>query len=550
MLVSLSIKNYVLIESLHIDFEDNLSTITGETGAGKSILLGALGLVLGDRADLSNIKNTDKKCIIEAVFDVKKYLLTSFFEENDLDYEAETIIRREILPSGKSRAFLNDSPVTLNILQELSNYLIDVHSQQDAVKLNNLAYQYQFIDAIANTKSDLALFSKKLGALKTKEKELEALKEKQNQKQQVYDYNVFIYDELLKANLQNDELELLEASIEKLEHIDSIQQSLNTAIQLAQSDDIGITDSLQKYISALRTIAQYDVLFQSTADRIDSLKIEFDDIQKEILNYQEHSDSDPKELAGKQMRLNILNTLLQKHHVPTIGELIEKREQLVKDIDVVDHAGSNVLEKESIIKILKGELLKIGSKVYNKRQLILPELQENLEKYLAKLGMKNAQFSIKLSKSNQINSNGIDTLEFLFKANKGGVFGKIAKVASGGERSRIMLAIKAILSQYSHLPTIIFDEIDTGVSGEVANVVGSILQNMAQNMQVIAITHLPQIAAKGQQHFKVYKITDGNNTKTNLKLLDNKNRINELAEMLGGKKIQESTLLHAKSLLQ
>ncbi len=550
MLISLSIKNYVLIDNLQINFKEGLSTITGETGAGKSILLGALGLVLGDRADLSTIKKTDKKCVIEAIFNVKNYPLQDFFNEADLDYEDETIIRREILPSGKSRAFLNDTPVTLNTLQNLSQFLIDIHSQQDAAKLNELAYQYNFIDAIATTKTDLIVFTQKLHQLRQKEKELQLLKETQTQKQQAFNYNLFLFEELNTANLQADELEILETAIEKLEHIDQISQSVSNAIQLGQTEDIGLSDNFQKFVLAIKTIAKYDASFEPIADRTDSLKIEFDDIQQEILDYQENIDSDPQELDNKQLRLNVLNALLQKHRVTTIAELIVLKEQFEVDIDLVNNAETDLLEKEAFINNLTKELLLLGAEIHKKRQHIIPNLQTNLEKYLSKLGMQNAKFCIELSKTNQIHANGIDTLAFLFKANKGGEFGKISKVASGGERSRIMLALKAILSNYSKLPTIIFDEIDTGVSGEVANTVGLILQKMAKNMQVMAITHLPQIAAKGAQHYKVYKEVALEDTKTYLKILNQKERVAELAEMLGGKKITESAVVHAKSLLQ
>jgi len=550
VLISLSIKNYVLIDNLQINFKEGLSTITGETGAGKSILLGALGLVLGDRADLSTIKKTDKKCVIEAIFNVKNYPLQDFFNEADLDYEDETIIRREILPSGKSRAFLNDTPVTLNTLQNLSQFLIDIHSQQDAAKLNELAYQYNFIDAIATTKTDLIVFTQKLHQLRQKEKELQLLKETQTQKQQAFNYNLFLFEELNTANLQADELEILETAIEKLEHIDQISQSVSNAIQLGQTEDIGLSDNFQKFVLAIKTIAKYDASFEPIADRTDSLKIEFDDIQQEILDYQENIDSDPQELDNKQLRLNVLNALLQKHRVTTIAELIVLKEQFEVDIDLVNNAETDLLEKEAFINNLTKELLLLGAEIHKKREHIIPNLQTNLEKYLSKLGMQNAKFCIELSKTNQIHANGIDTLAFLFKANKGGEFGKISKVASGGERSRIMLALKAILSNYSKLPTIIFDEIDTGVSGEVANTVGLILQKMAKNMQVMAITHLPQIAAKGAQHYKVYKEVALEDTKTYLKILNQNERVAELAEMLGGKKITESAVVHAKSLLQ
>ena len=550
MLTSLSIKNYILIDHLKIDFKEGLSIITGETGAGKSILLGALGLVLGERADLSAINNTDKKCIIEAVFNIKKYLLHPFFKANDLDYEDESILRREILPSGKSRAFLNDTPVTLNILQNLSSYLIDVHAQQETIKLGQLEYQFQIVDVLAHTSENLEQYHQKLHQLKLKEKELAQLIEKKNQSTLNQDYDNFIFDELYKANLTEDELLTLEKTLEKLENIDSISQAANAAISTAEASETGITDLLSNYVASLKTIAKYDVHFSTLAERVESLKIEFDDIYQELIDYNEAIDLDPAELQKKQERFNILNTLLQKHRVATITELIVKRDQLERKIALVNNSDAVISEVENQIKTLRDSLLKLGATIHKKRDIILSDLREKLENILAKLGMPHAQFNIVLTKTNQLFSNGIDQLEFLFKANKGGAFGKISKVASGGERSRIMLAIKAILSQYSQLPTIIFDEIDAGISGEVANAVAAILQEMTKNMQVLAITHLPQIAAKGHQHYKVYKEIEGSSTKTHLKLLNKEERILELAEMLGGKKISKSAVLHAKALLE
>jgi len=550
LLASLSIQNYILIDHLKIDFKEGLSIITGETGAGKSILLGALGLVLGERADLSAINNTDKKCIIEAVFAIKNYNLKAFFKAYDLDYEEGSILRREILPSGKSRAFLNDTPVTLNVLQKLSRYLIDVHAQQETAKLSQLDYQFQIVDVLAHTSESLAQYKLKLQQLKQKEKELAQLIEDKNQNLVNQDYDNFIFDELTKANLVEDELPTLESALEKLENIDSISKSINLAVDTAEAPEIGVNDSLNTFVAALKNIAKYDTNFKALSDRIESLEIEFEDIYQELLDYKETIDLDPATLRQKQERLNLLNTLLQKHRVATIAELLIKKDQLERKIALVNNSDAVILEVENQIIALKELLLKLGDTIHKKRQIIVPDLQEKLENILSKLGMPHAQFNIVLSKTIQLFNNGIDNLEFLFKANKGSQFGKISKVASGGERSRIMLAIKAILSQYSQLPTIIFDEIDAGISGEVANAVASILQSMTKNMQVLAITHLPQIAAKGHQHYKVFKETKDSTTKTHLKLLNNEERVIELAEMLGGKKISESAILHAKALLQ
>jgi len=549
VLLSLSIKNYVLIDNLQINFEDGLSIITGETGAGKSILLGALSLVLGERADISKIKNTTKKCIIEAVFNIKNYHLKSFFSKYNLDYEEETILRREILPQGKSRAFINDTPINLNSLQQLKSALIDIHSQQDVAKLNELNYQFKIIDGLANTKNELINFTNKFDKLKKLIKELETLKDSQKNKQLAYDYNLFIYNELVKAEIKTGELETLEKEIETLEHIDAIGQSLKTAIQLANADEIGLINTLQKYKTALDNISRYDANCNILKERIESLVIEFEDLHNELINYQEKINLNPQTLSEKQDRSDLLNNLLQKHQLSDINDLLLKQKALASDLELVENADEILKHREEEITILKSELIQIGEEIHQKRIKILPKLKEDLESQLSKLGMEKARFSISLKKENNFYNNGINNLEFLFSANLGSPFGKISKIASGGEQSRIMLAIKAILSKYNNLPTIIFDEIDTGVSGEVANNVGNILELMGNKMQVIAISHLPQIAAKGKQHFKVYKQVLENETLTSIKLLNNNERIDELAKMLGGKKITDSAILHAKSLL-
>jgi len=550
VLISLSIKNFVLIDNLQINFEDGLSIITGETGAGKSILLGALGLVLGERADISKIKNNAKKCIIEAVFNIKNYHLKSFFKQYNLDYEENTILRREILPQGKSRAFINDTPINLINLQQLQSVLIDIHSQQDTIKLNNLSYQFKIIDSLAKTEVELISFAKKFNKLKNLNKNLETLKESKKNKQLVYDYNLYIFNELKQANLKIGELEALELDIEKLEHIDAIGQSVNTAIQLANADEIGLINTIQKYKLAIENISQFDANCGELKNRIISLNIEFNDLHNELLNYKEQINLNPQTLTEKQERFNLLNNLLKKHQLNNVSALLVKQEALAKDLELVENADEKVKQRKKEIDSLKLELMQIGTEIHQKRIATLPRLKKDLENKLSKLGMQKARFAISLKKENNFYNNGIDNLEFLFSANQGTPFGKINKVASGGELSRIMLAIKSIISKYNNLPTIIFDEIDTGVSGEVANNVGEIIEIMGTKMQVIAISHLPQIAAKGKQHFKVYKQIKENETLTLIKRLNVNERIDELAEMLGGKNKSQSAILHAKALLQ
>ena len=549
MLSSISIKNYALINELHIDFSSGLSIITGETGAGKSILLGALGLVLGNRAELSTLKNTTKKCVVEAVVGIDKYNLKDFFETEDIDYEPNTILRREILPSGKSRAFVNDTPVTLSVLTLLRARLIDVHSQHQTLQVSDQQFQFQLLDAVASNDSNLTSYKSELAKYISEKKRLEEIQLAQREATLQYDYNSHLYNELLEAKLIEDEQELLEEKLEKINNVEEIKQNLSEALQLATDDTMGIQNLLYSLEQKLAKISTYSKEYQELSDRISSVKIELVDIIGEIETANESVDFNPSEADQLNNRLQLIYNLQKKHYVNSISELLSIQSTLSEKVSRVENSEQLLAEQEAIVEEIANKLDIIALKISDARNKIIPKLSKQLENVLADLGMPHARFQIQNTLSENYYKNGKDVLQFLFSANKGGQYGELKKVASGGELSRVMLAIKKILSENSQLPTIIFDEIDSGVSGEISNKMAHIMSQMSRKMQVITITHLPQIAAKGNQHYKVYKEEVNNITTTNLKQLSEDERIVEIAEMLSGKNISDSALIHARELL-
>ena len=549
MLTQLSIKNYALINELKIDFSSGLSIITGETGAGKSILLGALGLVLGNRADSSTLKDNSKKCIVEAKVSIANYNLREFFEEVDLDYEDHTIIRREILPSGKSRAFVNDTPVNLSILNDLRSNLIDVHSQHQTLSLSDTNFQFSVIDALAKNASKIESYKKGLIKLKNLKKQLEDLKTSQREANQQHDYNLHLFNELNDANLEIDEQEILEEKLEKLNNIEDIKIILSEALEISINEEIGLQTLLNTLENRLSKISSFSKEYKDLSDRITSVKIELDDIVSELEDENENVEFNPNEAEELNDRLQLIYNLQKKHYVNSNKELLEILEELSNKIIAVESSEEVINQKESEIKEVEQKLNDLAEKISKARQKVIPSLQSALQSLLSDLGMQNARFSIKVNLKDSYFSNGKDELQFLFSANKGGSFGELKKVASGGELSRIMLVIKKILSENISLPTIIFDEIDTGVSGEISNKIATIMQQMSKQMQVITITHLPQIAAKGNNHYNVYKEDINNTTTTNLRLLNPDERIVEIAEMLSGKEFSETAITHAKELL-
>ena len=550
MLTTLSISNYALIKELQTDFTKGLSIITGETGAGKSIVLGALGLVMGNRADLNSLKDTEKKCVIEATFSLENYALKSYFEEEDLDYEKETIIRREILPSGKSRAFVNDTPVRLAVLNTLKDKLIDVHSQHKTAQLSESSYQFQILDALAGNENILESYQVDLKSYKQLEKELAVLLQSQEAAKQEYAYNSHLYEELVEANLKEGEQEELEDTLEKLNNSEVIRTSLAESVNLAADEQVGLQFGLYQMKNSLDKISNFSEEYESLSNRVDSLKIELDDIVFELEKAIENVDVNPDEIDILNDRLQLIYTLQKKHMVSSVAELLDVKNSLEIKVGQVENASEILNEKNASIAKIEEKLNSTCQKIHKNRKLAIPKLTKQLEEVLARLGMENATFKIETTLSNSFYSNGKDDLNFLFSANKGTQYGELKKVASGGELSRIMLGVKLILSKYTKLPTIIFDEIDTGVSGEVSNKIADVMHEMGDYMQVITITHLPQIAAKGESHFKVYKKDVNGVTTTFLRSLNSEERITEVAEILGGKNISDSAIEHAKELLK
>ena len=549
MLSNLSIKNYALIDHLDVSFTEGFTCITGETGAGKSILLGGLSLVLGKRADLSVLRDNGQKCIIEAEFEIQKYKLKSFFKANDLDYEDRTIVRREILPSGKSRAFINDTPITLDILSKLGSRLIDVHSQHQTLQLANTDFQLKVIDALAGNKSVLSAYTDQLYTYKKASKELTELVDFQSDANKEHDYNSFLLKELedtaLKLGMQKE----LEEQYEQLNNVENIMDHLSKGDKLLNDEQVGVLNVFSELKQVSNRLSGFGNQYTLLNERIQSVFIEMDDISGEWQSFQEKVEANPGLLEEVSAKLQQLFDLQKKHGVSDVEELLTIKDQLSEKVDITENLEANIKAKEKELEQVNIALTKISKTLSERRLKVLPALKKQLEESLHVLGMPSATFKIELASATDFKTSGKDDLTFLFSANKGTEYGDLKKVASGGELSRIMLTIKAILAKYEHLPTMMFDEIDTGVSGEISNKMGDIMAAMSKTMQVFSITHLPQVASKGSHHFKVYKIDEGETTYTRMKKLTTDERVVELAEMLGGKDVSDSAMAHARQLL-
>lgn len=549
MLSQLYIKNYALIEDLHADFDLGLTTITGETGAGKSILLGGLSLVLGKRIDLSNIKDPTKKSIIECVFKLDIYNLKPFFKTHDLEYESETIIRREVLPSGKSRAFINDSPVRLSVLEALGLCLVDIHSQHQTISLTSDAFQFQIIDALAKTIPLVEQYEALLTNQKVFEKELKTLEFQKQQSKNEFDYHSFLIQEIEDSKVLDVDLELLESSYDTLSNVEQIQSELETSKQIIDSEQYGLNSHLLSLKQHFQKLRQISSVYSPTFERLQSLGIELDDIYSEIETAIDQLQPDPERLDGISNKLKTVRDFFDKHSVNSIESLNEVYSILKQKTALLSNCEQRLTNLNDLLSKNLEKINNISSEISEKRKGILPKLVSKMESLLFDLGMPHAKFKIEIKPSEIFLSNGKDKLSFLLKANKGGQFLSLKKGASGGELSRIMLAVKFIISKHKQLPTIIFDEIDTGVSGEISNKMAAIMQEMSRHMQVFTITHLPQIAAKGTQHLKVFKTEKDSTTTTQLKLLTAEERLDEIAQMLGGKQITASAKAHAHQLL-
>ena len=549
MLYKLSIKNFALIDSLEIDFSNGFSIITGDTGSGKSILLNALSLIVGKRADHTSLKNDKFKCIVEGEFDLKSYELKKIFLDNDLDYFEYSILRREILPNGKSRSFVNDSPVKLDIMKSIGEKLVDIHTQSQSLVSSKDDFFFSLIDSLSEQQNIVTNFSQNLSIYKEMNLELEKLNRLNASLQNDYDYNQFLFNELNNAKLRDGEQEELEESLKVLKNSEEIILSLNEIDNLFQNDPNCIENQIRNLNSILNNLSNYSDKFQEYKNRIESVLIELDDVKLELRNSSLNFNHNSTDLEGFESRLNLIYSLQKKHSVNSIIQLIELKDNLKKKLDDnqvvgidIDNLKNDILTKESLLK-------EQSKKISASREKVLPNLKIEIESILSSLGMENASFVFDLSKSKKYNKFGIDVIDVLFSANKGIDFAPLFKVVSGGELSRILLTIKSILSHHLNLPTMIFDEIDTGVSGEMSNAMANLMLKMSKKMQIISITHLPQVAAKGNHHYNIYKYESLGGTNTEIKKLNNNERVEEIAKMLSGDKISSSALNHAKQLL-
>ena len=549
MLKTLSIKNYALIDGLSVSFNNGLSIITGETGAGKSILVGGLSLILGKRADISVVKDVSKKCIIEGVFDVGNYNLKSIFSENEIDYETETIIRREILTSGKSRAFINDSPVNLNQLSVISDHIIDIHSQHQTLELTQNNFQFEVIDSISNNLSIIEEYKSTLDLYNTKLKELEELTQNKDKLIKALDYNLFLANEIESSSILNENLNTLEEEQKNLANFNFIKEELVQSNQLLLDEKYGLIATMNNLKNSLKRLSENSDSYELVFNRFSSVLIEVNDIANEIENSSDSLEENPVKLEEINGKLSSIHNLFRKHSVSTIAELEELYKKLSDSISISENIDQKIEQTSSECEHLRSQLDGKANLIHNNRKDSIPNFISKIEEIIHDLGMKNAKFKIDISKQDTFYLNGKDDIAFLFTANKGSDYKLLKKSASGGELSRIMLAIKSILANYRQLPTLMFDEIDTGVSGEISQKSGNIMKQMSRKMQIFTITHLPQIAAKGESHYKVLKTQENQKTITNMVKLTSEERIVEIATMLEGDKISASAVAHAKQLL-
>jgi len=549
MLQKLSISNYALIDNLEIAFGDGLNILTGETGAGKSIILGALSLILGQRAESRYFFNQQRKCVIEGSFKIDGFHLKQFFEDNDLDYEAETVLRREISIDGKSRAFVNDTPVNLADLKELGEKLIDIHSQHATLEINDPGFQLLVVDAVAKHEGLLNNYRDKFRAYKKATAKLRQLTEESAKAKTDLDYYQFQFDELEKAGIGADEQETLEQELYTLSNAEEIKRNLLAAFFLMQDGEASAIIQLREAGHQLSSLERHDPQIATLYQRLNCAIIELKDIAAEIESIEQQTQTNEARAVEVNARLSIFYNLQKKHRVNSNTELLALQDELSEKIQQAV-LGDDAIEKlQKQLDAEKKELEKLAAELSANRKKAAPIIETNVLQTLDEMGMGNAALKIELSSTAALGESGIDTVRFLFTANKGHALAEMSKVASGGELSRLMLAIKSLIAQNTALPTIIFDEIDTGVSGEVANKVGQIMERLAANLQVITITHLPQIASKGQNHYFVYKDEEGATTYTRIKQLDKNDRVLEIAKMLSGDKPGESAIKNAKELL-
>ncbi|MBL7920955.1 MAG: DNA repair protein RecN [Bacteroidia bacterium] len=549
MLRRLYISNFALINEMDVSFPGKLSVITGETGAGKSIFLEALGLVLGNRADLSALQNKNKKCIIEAEFDTKGLQLKSFFEENDLDFDTTVLLRREISTEGKSRSFLNDTPVGLNSLKLLSEKLIDIHSQHQTLLLNQTNFQLEVLDAFAGSLNDFKEYKTEFGKLNKLNTVLKTLLDQEAQAKKELDYFQFLFNELEETEIKSGALKILEDESAELENAETIKSTLLNSSNTINGGEANVISALAQVKQNLQSLSKYGKNYNKFFERINSAYIELKDLASELEDAEANVNFDPVKLDEVNGKLDKLNRLLKKHNVTTEEDLLAVKKEIENKLTQFESIEKDIDETQKQIDKLNLVCIKIAKKLTDARTKAIAAIEKQVKDSLAELSMQNAQFKIELMKTKELASNGFDQVKFLFSANKGMSLNELHKVASGGELSRLMLCLKALLASKKQLPTVIFDEIDTGVSGDVADKIGNILLKMGNTMQVVTITHLPQMASKGNHHLFVYKNDDADKTVSHIKQLNKEERINEIAKMLSTGNPTQSALKNAKELL-
>lgn len=551
MLRSLYIQNYALIEKLDIGFDSGFSVITGETGAGKSIILGAIGLLLGQRADVKSIRKGASKCIIEARFDVSAYGMQPFFEANELEYEDECILRRELYASGKSRAFINDTPASLAQMKELGELLIDVHSQHQNLLLNKEGFQLNVLDLLAHDDAELAAYQKLYNDWRQARQDLEALVARAEQSRADEDYIRFQLEQLEEANLTDGEQEELEQEAEMLTHAEDIKAGLYRAGQALNADEGGVLEALKDCQNTMMGLRSVFAPAGELADRLDSVYIELKDISQELADKEEEVEFNPSRLDEVNARLNLIYSLQQKHRVDTVKALLSLQENYALQLSAITSSDEDIARLEAQVKELFSQVTAQAQVLTEARTRAAREVERQMAARLVPLGMPNVRFQVEMGVRKEPGVHGADTVNFLFSANKNGVLQNISSVASGGEIARVMLSVKAMIAGAVKLPTIVFDEIDTGVSGEIADRMADIMQEMGDNdRQVISITHLPQIAARGRAHYKVYKEDNEVETNSHIRRLTDNERVEELAHMLSGATLTEAALNNARALLK
>jgi DNA repair protein RecN (Recombination protein N) len=549
MLQSLKIQNYALIDEIRIGFYPGFLTITGETGAGKSILIGALSLILGNRADTSVLKDETRKCVVEATFHITNPRIKAIFNKHDLDYDEETIIRREISSKGKSRAFVNDTPVNIKMLKELGDQLVDIHSQHQNLILKDNVFQLDVVDSYARNGELLNDYYSKYRAYKNIQKQYRELKEKSEQASADYDYYRFQFDQLEKTGLREGEQEELENEIETLNHSEEIKYNLSNASYLLNNEESSVISQVREAADNLRKIVDYYPKVKEISERMESTYIELQDLSSEIEMLNENVEHDPDRVEYIRQRLDDIYSLEHKHRVSTEKELIEIKEDLGKKLEEIDNYDFHLEELEKQLESKRKELSAAAKQLSESRKKNIPAIEEKITSMLKELGIPNASFKIQRTDLAEFNEYGLDHVKFLFSANKNVELEDIAKVASGGELSRLMLSLKSTIAETKALPTIIFDEIDSGTSGDIADKMGTIMKEMSRNMQILNITHLPQIASKGDYHYMVYKYDDNESTHTYIKQLQGDERIKEIAKMLSGEQLTDTALQNAREFL-